>query len=160
VPRHSKTPGRTQSRSLGRCGATFDPRISATLLDQPRNAIVGLHRADGSILLTPVWHLFRDGAFLFQVPGDDRKIGMLQRDPRISLLVAEDQHPYRGIEVSGVARVSAEGYAKIGRAIVQRYVAAFDPGADPADYLLEGGVVVRLEAAIMRAWDYADAVYV
>jgi PPOX class probable F420-dependent enzyme len=140
--------------------AHLRPEDLGDLLDQPRNAIIAIHRADGSILLTPVWHLFRGGAFHFQVPGDDRKIGMLQRDPRISLLVAEDEHPYRGIEVSGVARVSADGYADIGRAIVQRYVAAFDPGADPADYLLEGGVVVRLEATIMRAWDYADAVYV
>jgi len=136
------------------------PEDLGDLLDQPRNAIIGLHRADGSILLTPVWHLFRDGSFLFQAPGNDRKIGMLARDPRISLLVAEDAHPYRGIEVSGIAHVTTEGYAELGRAIAVRYVEAFDPGGDPADYLLDGGVVVRVEATAMRAWDYADAVYV
>lgn len=32
------------------------------LLERPLNAILGLHREDGSILLTPVWHLFRSGS--------------------------------------------------------------------------------------------------
>ena len=47
-----------------------------------------LHRQDGSILLTPVWHLFRHGSFYFQVPGGDRKIAMLE--PRSAL-----HHPCR-----------------------------------------------------------------
>jgi Pyridoxamine 5'-phosphate oxidase len=136
------------------------PEDLGDLLDRPLNAIVGLHRLDGSILLTPVWHLYRGGAFVFQIPGGDRKIAMLQRDPRISLIVAETERPYRAIEAAGVAQVSAERYAELGRAIVQRYVEAFDPGADIEDYLLEGGVVVRLEPTAMRAWDYADAAYV
>jgi len=138
----------------------LEPTDLGDLLEQPRNAILGLHRADGSILLTPVWHLFRDGAFVFQVPGDDPKIGMLRRDARISLLVAEDEHPYRAIEVTGVARLSTHDYPELGLAIVSRYVEAFDPGADPAAYLLDGGVVVHLDATSTRAWDYADGVYV
>ena len=48
----------------------------------------------------------------------------------------------------------------MGRAIVRRYVEAYDPGTDLADYLLEGGVIVRLEPDAIRAWDYADAAYV
>ena len=136
------------------------PEDLGDLLDQPRNAIIGLHGSDGSILLTPVWFLFRDGTFLFQVPGGDRKVAMLQRDSTISLLVAEEDRPYRAIEVKGIAHLRTEDYARDGRAIVRRYVEAFDPGADPADYLLEGGVVVQIEPRTMRAWDYADAAYV
>ena len=130
------------------------------LLDQPRNAIIGLHGSDGSTLLTPVWFLFRDGTFLLQVPGGDRKITMLQRDPTISLIVAEEERPYRAIEVVGVAHIGTQGYARDGLEIVRRYVEAFDPEADPADYLLEGGVVVWIEPKTMRAWDHADAAYV
>ena len=136
------------------------PEDLGDLLERPINAILGLHRSDGSILLTPVWHLFRDGTFFLQVPGGDRKIRMLERDPRVSLIVAEDGHPYRAIEARGQARLSYEGYAEFGRAIVRRYVEAYDPGADLADYLLDGGVVVRLEPETIRAWDYADAAYV
>ena len=136
------------------------PEDLGDLLERPLNAVLGLHRADGSILLTPVWHLFRDGAFVFQVPGGDRKIKMLERDPRVSLIVAEDDHPYRAIEASGQARLTSDGYAEFGRAFVRRYVEAYDPGADPTDYLYEGGVVVRLEPDAIRTWDYADAAYV
>ena len=138
----------------------LQPEDLGDLLDRPLNAILALHRSDGSILLTPVWHLFRDETFFFQVPGGDRKIRMLERDPRASLIVAEDAHPYRAIEASGRARLSADGYAEFGRAIVRRYVEVHDPGADLADYLYEGGVVVRLKPDAIRAWDYADAAYV
>ncbi len=136
------------------------PEDLGDLLERPINAIVGIHRVDGSILLTPVWHLFREGAFSFQVPGGDRKIRMLERDSRVSPIVAEDDRPYRAIEANGRARLSSDGYEEIGRAIVRRYVEAYDPGADVADYLLEGGVIVRLEPDAIRAWDYADAAYV
>jgi PPOX class probable F420-dependent enzyme len=138
----------------------LDPSELGDLLDRPLNAILGLHREDGSILLTPVWHLFKNGSFYFQVPGGDRKIAMLQRDPRCSMLVAENELPYRAIEVRGEARTSTGDYEELGLEIVRRYVEAYDPGATPAEYLLAGGVVVRIEPTTMRAWDYADAAYV
>lgn len=130
------------------------------LLDRPLNAVLGLHRQDGSILLTPVWHLFKDGAFYLQVPGRDRKITMFKRDPRCSILVAESEHPYRAIEVRGEGRLSTDRYPELGTEIVRRYVEAHDPGAEISDYLLEGGVIVRIEPTTTRAWDYADAAYV
>lgn len=138
----------------------LDPSELGDLLDRPLNAVLGLHRKNGSILLTPVWHLFRQGSFYVQVPGGDRKIAMLQMDPRCSILVAENEHPYRGIEVNGEARLSTGDYPEVGTDIVRRYVEAYDPGAKVADYLLEGGVIVRIEPTATRAWDYADATYV
>ena len=138
----------------------LQPSDLGDFLDRPLNAVLGVHRADGSILLTPVWHLFRDGSFLFQVPGDDRKIAMLEGDPRCSLLIAENERPYRAIEGRGTARMSADDYAEVGTEIVRRYVHAYDPGATPAAYLLDGGVVVRIEPTSIRGWDYADASYV
>jgi F420H(2)-dependent biliverdin reductase len=138
----------------------LQPSELGDLLDRPFNAVLGLHRQDGSILLTPVWHLFKQGSFYVQVPGGDRKVAMLQRDPRCSILVAENEHPYRAIEASGVARLSTDDYPDLGPEIVRRYVEAYDPGAQLADYLLDGGVIVRIEATATRAWDYADATYV
>jgi hypothetical protein len=76
------------------------------------------------------------------------------------MLVAENERPYRAIEVRGEAHTSKGDYDELGLEIVRRYVEAYDPGATPADYLLEGGVVVRIEPTTMRAWDYADAAYV
>ncbi|MFL5755601.1 MAG: pyridoxamine 5'-phosphate oxidase family protein [Chloroflexota bacterium] len=130
------------------------------LLDRPLNAVLGLHRLDGSILLTPVWHLFKEGVFLFQVPGGDRKIAMLNSDPRCSILVAENEHPYRAIEATGECRISTDDYTNVATEIVRRYVAAYDPAGKPSEYLMDGGVIVRLEPDAIRAWDYADATYV
>ncbi len=138
----------------------LQPSDLGDLLDRPLNAVLGLHRQDGSILLTPVWHLFRQGSFYFQVPGGDRKIAMLTRDPRCSMLVSESEQPYRGIEAVGEARISTDDYLELGAEIVRRYVEAYDPGATTADYLLDGGVIVRIDPTSIRAWDYADASYV
>lgn len=138
----------------------LQPGELGDLLDRPINAVLGLHRHDGSILLTPVWHLFRQGSFYFQIPGGDRKIAMLRRDARCSVLVAEDEHPYRAIEVRGEGRLSTNDYPDMGPRIVRRYVEAHDPGGTVADYLLDGGVIVRIEPTTIRAWDYADAAYV
>ena len=138
----------------------LQPSELGDLLDRSLNAILGLHRQDGSILLTPVWHLFRQGSFYIQFPGGDRKIAMLRHDPRCSILVAENEHPYRAIEGRGEGRMSTDDYAEVGTEIVRRYVEAHDPGAKAADYLLEGGVIVRIQPTAIRAWDYADAAYV
>ncbi len=87
-------------------------------------------------------------------------MAMIQRDPRCSILVAENDHPYRAIEATGVARLSTADYADLGPAIVRRYVQAYDPDADLSDYLLDGGLILRIDPATTRAWDYADATYV
>jgi pyridoxamine 5'-phosphate oxidase-like protein len=153
-------PAQRALRILRAVRRNLRPAELGDLLDRPLNAVLGLHRGDGSILLTPVWHLFKRGTFYFQVPGGDRKISMLQRDPRCSILVAENEHPYRAIEARGMGQMSTDDYPTIGPEIVRRYVEAHDPGAKITDYLLVGGVVVRIEPTVIRAWDYADAAYV
>jgi hypothetical protein len=119
------------------------------LLERPLAATLGVYRRDGTMLLTPVWHRWRGGRFTFQ-------IAMLERDPRISLLIAENEFPYRAIEVTGTARLSRDRYAEIGAEINDRYIQAYDPDSTAAAYLGEGGVVVEVDARTMRSWDYAD----
>jgi PPOX class probable F420-dependent enzyme len=137
------------------------PEELGDLLTRPLNAILALHRSDGSILQTPVWHEWHQGAFRFQVPAGDRKIGMLERDPRVSLVIAENEHPYRAIEVCGLAHVTTDGYRDIGHAIVARYVVTYDPTATVESYLSDApGAIVTVEADSVRAWDYADEGYV
>ena len=102
MPRRAAAPDLIDRRFGGLTDAVrIRPQSRRILLERPFNAIIGIRRVDGSILLTPVWHLFRDGAFSFQVPGGDRKIRMLERDARVSLIVAEGDRPYRAIEASG-----------------------------------------------------------
>ena len=127
------------------------------LFDQPLSALVSLPRADGTVLSRPVWHRFVDGRFAFQCPAGDRKIALLQADPRLTILLAENAFPYRAIEVRGRAHLTSEAYHERGADICRRYVEAYDPSTDVAAYLSQDpGAVVEILAETTTCWDYAD----
>jgi nitroimidazol reductase NimA-like FMN-containing flavoprotein (pyridoxamine 5'-phosphate oxidase superfamily) len=59
----------------------------AGFLVLPIVAVLATYRRDGSVLLSPVWHRWRDGGFdVISAPGDI-KVRHLRRDPRASILV-------------------------------------------------------------------------
>jgi PPOX class probable F420-dependent enzyme len=137
------------------------PEELGDLLQLPLNAVIAIHRRDGSILQTPVWHEWTGSSFRFYIPAGDRKITMLERDPRISLVVADSAYPFRTMQVAGTATVTPHGFREIARGIAARYVAAHDPRTPVDDYIgSEDGAVVEITATTARAWDYADATYV
>ena len=130
------------------------------MLQLPLNAVIALHRQDGSVLQTPVWHEWTGTTFRFYVPAGDRKIAMLGRDARISLVVAESEYPFRTMQVEGVANLSTDGFRAVARGIAARYVAAHDPATPVEEYIgPEDGVIVEIATSAVRAWDYADAKY-
>jgi hypothetical protein len=127
------------------------------LFDLPRTAVISIGLADGSVFSRPVWHRLIDGRFVFQFPAGDRKIPMLERDPRATVVLAEDAFPYRAIEVRGRMTMSPDRYQEIAAAICRPYVEAFAPGADVAAYLSDTpGMIGVLEAEVTTCWDYAD----
>jgi PPOX class probable F420-dependent enzyme len=126
------------------------------LLDLPYCAVLATHRADGTVLLSPVWHEWRDGGFNIGVPLGDIKLKHLATDPRATVVVFDHSWPGRGFEVSGVARVSSEGRTEVSRRLSIRYLGSTN-GNRYADRV-EPGVVVRLEPGTMRAWDFRDEV--
>lgn len=126
------------------------------LLEQPLNAVLATHLASGDVLLTPVWHEWRDGGFSVIIVADDIKDRNLRRDPRASLVVAEHGGLNRGVEVRGIAHTTRDGVDEVNRRIALRYV-----GAERAAMFLRGlqGITlthVRLEPGKLRAWDFAD----
>jgi PPOX class probable F420-dependent enzyme len=131
----------------------LSPDELGDLLDRPLVAVLATYRGDGSVLLSPVWHEWRDGGFDVITRNDDVKVQHLQRDPRASIVVYEHGPPYRGIEVRGEARLTTEGVDEATRRIATRYLGA-ERGAD---YLQEAAddTLVRLEGRV-RAWDFAD----
>ena len=127
------------------------------LLELPLNAVIALHRQDGSLLQTPVWHEWTGAAFRFYIPAGDRKIAMLREDPRISLIVADSAWPFRAMQVEGTAKVTTEGFQEVALQIATRYVSAHDPTTPVQEYIgSEDGAVVDINADAVRAWDYAD----
>ncbi len=127
------------------------------LFERPLAAVVSIGRPDGTVLSRPVWHRWDHGRFTFEFPAGDRKIGMLERDPRITVLLAENEFPYRSIEVRGRVRMTPEGYHERGVAICRPYIEAYDRDAAVEAYLsAEPGVIVEVDADVTTCWDYAD----
>ncbi|HEY2887113.1 MAG TPA: pyridoxamine 5'-phosphate oxidase family protein, partial [Candidatus Limnocylindrales bacterium] len=125
--------------------------------DQPRTAVISIALPNGRVFSRPIWHRFVDRRFVFQCPDGDRKIALLEADPRATIVLAEDAHPYRAIEVRGRVRMTRDAYHVIALEICRPYVEAFDPTTDVAAYLSDGpGVIAELEPDVITCWDYAD----
>jgi PPOX class probable F420-dependent enzyme len=134
------------------------PEDLGDLLTGPRVAILATQYADGSVLLAPVWHEWADGGFTVVIDGNDAKIRNLRRDPRVAIVVAEDESPYRGIEVRTQARFVETEARLVLRRLAKRYLRNRD-----ADAYLERmrgwadeAVVIRVEPGVLRVWDFAD----
>jgi PPOX class probable F420-dependent enzyme len=125
------------------------------LLDEPRVAVLATLRSDGSVLLSPVWHEWRDGGFGVWTGANDVKARHLRRDPRASILVAESEPPLRGVEVRGVARIVEEGAVETAVRIASRYLGP-ERGAAYAEGTGGDHVTVRLEPGELRVWDFRD----
>ena len=124
------------------------------LLEQPLLAVLATHRRDGSVLLSPVWHEWRDGGFSVVTGTCDVKAAHLRRDARASIVVCDDSPPYRGLELRARARLSALEDRSLVRRIAVRYLGP-QVGARYAETAGDD-LVIRLEPGELRAWDFAD----
>ena len=124
-------------------------------LEEPVVAVLATVRPDGSVLLSPVWHEWRDGGFNVWTGANDVKARHLRREPRASILVAESSYPLRGVEVRGRARIVEDGAVETAVRIADRYLG---PEKGAAYVRSDGGndVIIRLEPGDVRAWDFAD----
>jgi hypothetical protein len=133
------------------------PADLGDLFDQPLTAVLSMTLPNGSVFSRPVWHRFVDGKFQFEMPAGDRKIALLEQDPRATVVLAEDAFPYRAIEVRGRMRMTTDEYEAIGTDICRRFVEAFDPTTPIAAYLSDApGMIGTLEPDVTTCWDYAD----
>jgi PPOX class probable F420-dependent enzyme len=123
------------------------------LLGRPLLGVLATYRANGDVLLSPVWHRWRDGGFDVVTGGNDVKVRHLRGDPRASIVVCEHDPPYRGIEVRGSA-VLDHADAGVVRHIAVRYLGD-DEGGAYADRGYDD-TLIRLEPGHLRAWDFAD----
>jgi PPOX class probable F420-dependent enzyme len=124
------------------------------LLELPLVAVLATYRRNGDVLLSPVWHEWREGGFSVVTSGGDVKVAHLRRDPRASLVVCEQVPPYRGVEVRCRARLVAEGAHETARRLAVRYLGEAR-GAAYADAATDD-TLVRLEPGELRAWDFSD----
>lgn len=127
------------------------------LLERPILAVLATHRKDGTILLSPVWHEWTDGGFSMAVWANDIKARNVRRDPRATVLVADQNAPYAGVEVRGEATVAKSADLM---PMVRRCALRYVGGAAGAAYAdsFEGVdlELIRLEPGRIRIWDFKD----
>jgi PPOX class probable F420-dependent enzyme len=124
------------------------------LLELPIVAVLATTRKDGSTLLSPVWHEWRDGAFHVVTGPNDVKVRHLRYHPQATILLYEQEPPYRGAEVRGRALLSDEGAREASRRVAVRYL-----GKRRGEAFAESAgddMVIRIEPDAVRAWDFAD----
>lgn len=78
---------------------TLDSRLVA-FLQEPHVAVLATRFPSGRLQATPVWYLYEDGRFLVNTRRDRVKLRNMQRDPRVALVVLDDD-PYRYVHVQG-----------------------------------------------------------
>ena len=130
------------------------PNDLGDLLELPILAVLATYRRDGSVLLSPVWHEWRDNGFNVMTGTRDGKAGHLRRDPRASIVVCEDGPPNRGLELRARARLSTLENRSIVRRIATRYLGG-EAGEKYAETSADD-LLIRLEPGELRAWDFAD----
>jgi PPOX class probable F420-dependent enzyme len=126
------------------------------LLELPLLAVLATYRRDGTVLLSPVWHEWRDNGFTVVTGPRDVKAGHLRRDPRAGIVVCEDGPPYRGLELPATARLSVLQERSILRRIATRYLGP--EGGERYAETAGDDLLIRLEPepGELRAWDFAD----
>jgi PPOX class probable F420-dependent enzyme len=125
------------------------------LLDQPLIAVLATRRRDDSILLSPVWFEWRDGGInVWAESMENGKVKHILRDPRVSVVVANQEWPYKGLEIRASATVSPDGFYDVLARTARRYMG--DESAERMVASYQPGVVIRIEPGELRAWDYAD----
>jgi PPOX class probable F420-dependent enzyme len=120
----------------------------------PLLAVLATHRRDGTVLLSPVWHEWRDGGFTVITGSRDVKAVQLRRDPRASIVVCEQTPPYRGVEVRTDAQLLTAEVEDAVKRIASRYLGE-EAGAAYAERAADD-LIIRLEPGNLRAWDFAD----
>lgn len=119
----------------------------AGFLERSIVAVLATYRPDGTALLSPVWYEWRDGGFNVGTSEGDVKVQHLRRDPRASLVVAEQEPPYTGVEIRTIAKLVPDDDHVTARRIAARY----DDESSGND-----DIVIRLEPGALRTWDFAD----
>jgi PPOX class probable F420-dependent enzyme len=134
---------------------SLTPDDLGDLLRLPLLAVLATYRRDGTVMLSPVWHEWRDGGFDVMTASGDGKAGHLRRDPRACIVVCDDGPPYRGIEIRTTARLSTLEDRSVIARIAGRYL-----GREAGERYAETAgddLLIRLEPGDVRAWDFSDS---
>jgi len=129
-----------------------DREETRALLEAPSAAVMAVYRADGTILMTPVWFRADDEWIEIVIAEGDAKLERLRADPRCVFMAFETTPPFRGLRMEVEAALSTDGVLSARLAIASRYLGA-QKGQQYVQQRTKPGVVVRLPLSSARTWD-------
>jgi hypothetical protein len=130
----------------------LDREIARVLLEAPSAAVLAVYRADGTVLISPVWFRADDDWIEVVIAEGDAKLDRLRADPRCVFMAFETAPPFRGMRVEAEADVRTDGVRAARLAIASRYLG--DRSAQQyVEQRTKPGVVVRLPLSSARTWD-------
>jgi PPOX class probable F420-dependent enzyme len=129
--------------------------VRSFMLHGTRTAKVATAMADGQPHVMPVWFVLDGDQVVFTTGADSVKGRNLRRDPRIALLVDDEEPPYAFVHLRGRAKISEDRdeLRRFATEIGSRYM-----GKDRAEEFgrrnaVPGEILVRVEPARIIAED-------
>jgi PPOX class probable F420-dependent enzyme len=110
-------------------------------------AVLATYRPDGTVLLSAVWHEWRNSGFHVVTGSRDVKAAHLRRDPRASIVVCEHSPPYCGVGLRCSAQLLTAGVHDAVKRIASRYLGP-QAGAAYADSAGDD-LLIRLELTLI-----------
>lgn len=88
--------------------APLPPEV-VELVRRPNPAVIASLRPDGSPQSTPTWYDWDEGEVLLNMDENRRRRGYMERDPRVSLTVLDDENWYRQVSLFGrISRIEKD----------------------------------------------------
>ena len=122
------------------------------LLEAPSAAVLAVYRADGTVLMSPVWFKTDGDSVEIVIAEGDAKLERLRADPRCVFMAFETRPPFRGLRVEAEAALVADGVRAARLEIASRYLGA-QKGQQYVEERTKPGVVVRVPLTSARTWD-------
>jgi PPOX class probable F420-dependent enzyme len=102
--------------------ATLNDPSVRELLEQPNHAVISTLNQDGSVHSTVVWISAEDGTVAVNSARGRKWPANLKRDPRVNVVVYEQDNPYNYVEIRGIADATTEGANEHINALSKKYV--------------------------------------
>lgn len=123
------------------------PESHKDLLDAPIAQLATVGR-EGYPQLTSTWFIFDEGALKISLNVTRVKTKNLTRDPKVSLLIADPQNPYRYLAVRANAEIASDPDGADAAKVNAKYDAHIQDNDKPG----EERVTVVLEPVGVFAW--------
>ncbi len=131
------------------------PAEIEAFLEPPRVAVLATINRDGSPALNPVWYVYEHGRFCMIVNDSSYYAKNINRDPRITVCVQQEEPPYKAVVAHGPVTAEPDTGGAMVRRLAIRYFgeaagnAYADKNTDPGDRL------ITLTPARLASWDYS-----